>query len=365
MPRPKKTAPNRDGKMYEKKMTVGKDITGKPIRKSFYSSVSLADATRKGQEYIIAQKAAEITGTADTPQDCTFAEWAMKWLVTYKKPNVSENTYVDMYLLFTEKYLIPYFGHACLINIRQADVQKFFASIQSGLSESSLDKIKICLNGIFETAIDNDLCHKNPCKGVVYTAGVAKIDKHVYTDEQIIIVKDYYRDKLPEVVLALDTGLRRGEVLGLMWHDIDFKMRTLSVNRSIVDCKGGGTDIRPPKWDSYRTIPISTELCSYLSRLQSVSKSMYVFPTADGRIQSPRTWSHKLTRNMAKLHELYPDIPELTAHELRHTRGTQLRRNGADIYTIQKLMGHKDINVTASIYVHDEIETTRLNAKIV
>lgn len=53
-----------------------------------------------------------------------------------------------------------------------------------------------------------------------------------------------------------------------------------------------------------------------------------------------------------------------TAHELRHTRGTQLRRNGVDIYTIQKLLDHKDINVTAQVYVHDDLETTRMAAKI-
>ena len=56
---------------------------------------------------------------------------------------------------------------------------------------------------------------------------------------------------------------------------------------------------------------------------------------------------------------------ELTAHELRHTRGTQLRRNGVDIYTIQKLLGHKDVNVTAQVYVHDDVETTRAAAGII
>jgi integrase len=68
---------------------------------------------------------------------------------------------------------------------------------------------------------------------------------------------------------------------------------------------------------------------------------------------------------MSDFHKIYPEIQPLTAHELRHTRGTELRRNGADIYTIQKLMGHKDINVTANIYVHDDVETTRKAAKIV
>ena len=62
---------------------------------------------------------------------------------------------------------------------------------------------------------------------------------------------------------------------------------------------------------------------------------------------------------MANIQKEYPDIPSLTAHELRHTYGTQLRRKGVDIYTIQKVLGHKDINVTSEIYVHNELEALR------
>ena len=62
---------------------------------------------------------------------------------------------------------------------------------------------------------------------------------------------------------------------------------------------------------------------------------------------------------MKELAENNPDVPELTAHELRHTYGTMLRRRGVDIYTIQKLLGHKDIKVTTETYVHNEIETLK------
>ena len=63
---------------------------------------------------------------------------------------------------------------------------------------------------------------------------------------------------------------------------------------------------------------------------------------------------------MTGVHERHPDIPVLTLHEMRHTYGTSLRRNGVDIYTIQKILGHKDIQVTAEIYVHNELEELRV-----
>ena len=62
---------------------------------------------------------------------------------------------------------------------------------------------------------------------------------------------------------------------------------------------------------------------------------------------------------MTGVHKRHPDIPVLTSHEMRHTYGTSLRRNGVDIYTIQKILGHKDIQVTAEIYVHNELEELR------
>lgn len=62
---------------------------------------------------------------------------------------------------------------------------------------------------------------------------------------------------------------------------------------------------------------------------------------------------------MKRAREAYPSIPAVTAHELRHTYGTALRRKGVDIYTIQKIMGHRDITVTAEIYVHNELDVLR------
>ena len=87
---------------------------------------------------------------------------------------------------------------------------------------SMQDKMKLCLMGIFETAIDNDLCYKNPAKSVTYTSDKTKAVKNIYSDLEIKIVSGYAKSRIPEVAFILETGLRRGEVLGLTWSDIDF-----------------------------------------------------------------------------------------------------------------------------------------------
>ena len=125
MPRKKKNT-RADG-TYEYKATLGKDIYGKAIRKSFYSSKSLADAKAKAQEYIISSQVSALTGQAvGGRREDTFSRWAMQWLETYKRPAVTQNTYHSSYYLPVTRYLIPFFGDADLVAIQPIDVQRFF-----------------------------------------------------------------------------------------------------------------------------------------------------------------------------------------------------------------------------------------------
>lgn len=356
MPRPKKEQPNRKDGLYEVKITTGKTLDGKLIRKSFYSSISKDDARRQAEEWKINQKVAQQTGNIFVEKSVTFADWARKWLEIYKKPNVSANTYKLTYLNSVEKHLIPYFKNAELSVIQPADIQKFYNIKQSDLSLSMMKKLKLCLNDIFETAIENDLSYKNPARRIEVQSSVGKHEKKVYGDLQIQLVKNYAKKHMPEVVILLETGLRRGELLGLKWEDIDYKNLTLSVSRSIT-LENQSLVEKPPKWDSYRTLPLNQSTIQIFQSLEQTGN--YIFPSSSGDAQTPNTWSQKLARFMANIQKKYPDIPPLTAHELRHTYGTQLRRKGVDIYTIQKVLGHKDINVTSKIYVHNELEALR------
>jgi len=355
MARPKKELPNRADNLHEVKVKIGETFEGVAIRKSFYSPISKADARLKGEEYKIRNAVAEQTGTP-MQNKTSFKDWASKWLEVYKKPNVAENTYMYNYKNAIDNHILPYFGKSSLQNIKPIDIQNFY-STKRNLSRSALEKIAICLNGIFETAIDNDLIFKNPTRNVNFVSDREKNVKNVYTTDEIKIAKDFFKNKMPEVFLILCSGLRRGELLGLKWSDIDFKEEKLSVNRAISSKNGGGVVVRPPKWNSYRDIPIEADLLELLKTLPQNNE--YVFPNVDGvGCQLPCAWSNKLRRYMKKANEKL-NIPKLSAHEIRHTYGTELRRRGVDIYTIQKIMGHKDITMTTEIYVHNEFEVLK------
>lgn len=352
-----KKKPTRSDNRFEYKITLGRDIQGKLIRKSFYSTVSLADAKAKAEEYKVSTEVSARTGTAFISSSYHFDQWAQKWLETYKKPFVDINTYELTYASLVNGHLIPYFGQARLTDIRPADVQRYF-STKTACSVSRLKKMKSILNAIFESAIENDLCYKNPARNSTFRSTATKHDKRVLTDEQIETVKFYARNEqpMPEVILLLETGIRRGELLGLMWSDFDEQSQTLHIRRSLA-LKDGIVTANPPKWNSYRTLPLNAQTVQLLS--SQPQQGLYIFPNAKGQPNSPNSWSQKLGRWMTKLHLAHPEIPTLTAHELRHTYGTYLRRHGVDIYSIQKLLGHKDIQVTTEVYVHNEMDTLR------
>ncbi len=360
MARPKKDSKTgkRKDEQYEYKGFIGTTVDGRPKRKSFYSPISLDDAKSKHAQFLVDKKAAEITGTVFVEKGVTFAEWAERWLLVYKKPNVDENTYLYTYENTVRVHLIPYFKNADLRSIQPLSIQKFFSE-KASYSESMLDKFHMCLVSIFDAAIENDLCYKNPAKSktVSVVSSYVKTPKRVFTPEQLDVVRE--RCSMPQIVCALGSGMRPGEICGLMWTDIDLKNRTYSVNRSIADVKGGGITINPPKWKGYRTNPFEVvdDFYNLLVELNKEKKSVYVFPDDDGGAMSPRKLRDRIKSHFSKT--LPSDFPVLTPHELRHTYGTNLYRRGVDIYAIQKIMGHKDIKMTTELYVHNEVDNLK------
>lgn len=365
MGRPKKEAPNRNDGRYEVKVTVGKDFNGKLIRKSFYSYISKADAMAQAEQYKINKAVHDITGEAPEAPVTAFSTWATKWLETYKKGTVKEHTYLFTYKSNVEKYLIPFFGKAHLADIKQIDVQRYFNTVKKDngepLAKATLDMQKMILKSIFEAAIDNDLCYKNPVKNITYQKVSDKAEKHVWTKEQAQIAEKYCKYCLRlDIVVYLNTGIRRSELIGLKWSDIDFDNNTMHIQRAIVQTKGKVVIDKPKSKTSDRYIPFSEDFGNYLKRFRNDNE--YVLGT--NGYMNPGTYSSKYFPQFMKELSEMTGVPELTPHELRHTYGTIKREEGVDIYTIQRVMGHSDISVTASIYVHNDLEVLRRQLKL-
>lgn len=364
MGRPKKDKPTRSDGRYEVKVTIGKSLDGTLIRKSFMSTISTADARRKGEEYKIQYLANQIAGAPPIQEEVkktTFEAWANEWLNTYKKGTVKEHTYLFTYKSNLDKYLIPYFKDKDMPDIKQVDIQTFFNS-NNHLAKSTLNKHKIILQDIFERAMLNDICIKNPVKGVKITTAQHKKERSYWTNAELDLALKYALMRSDAIsigiVLMLTLGLRRSEALALMWSDVDFEKNLIHIQRSLVPTTGKLILGQTKSESSNRIIPINKTLINYLNGLEKTS--LYIISNDKGAMLSPNTFASSFKKYMDRLCEA-TGLQSLTPHELRHSFGTSLREQGVDIYTIQKIMGHADIGVTADVYIHNDLDVLRKN----
>lgn len=383
--RPKKEAPNRSDGRYEVKITIGTDINGKSIQKSFYSYESKDDARMQGLEYLRKLKAGD---EQDISRKKNFGVWTNEWLKTYILGKVKDSTYNNNFDIPTRLHIIPYFGKRNLSDIRPADIQKFLDMKAESYSASTVRKMRNCLLDIFDTAIENKLCTSNPVtRHIKASSTKPKTQKRFYTAEQRSKIIEYaktHRFGLPIIVMLL-TGISRSELLGLQWDDItpDYVMH---IRRGVTDVKNASTG----KWEVIvddglknefrrRDIPISEELYGLIQnkpRVLSLGGSIrnktplrkvrpaHIFHSTTGEVQSPHNFSYYVFKPfMSDMVEHFKsqeiDMPALTPHELRHTAATQWALDKVDLYTIAKLGGWTDLKMLAKVYGHADVEAMR------
>lgn len=293
------------------------------------------------------------------------------------------------------RHIQDMFGHMRLSDLKPDDVRHIYAAARkSGMSEAELHGTHVKLRQILQDAVDNELILRNPCTPV-------KLPKPTYRERAPLTAEEASRflsclmdeplsAKAAGTMLLLQCGLRRGEMLGLTWGDIDFKQRTLSVSRQFTNDK----TLRAPKSKmSRRTIAINDSLANYLTRWKSeqlVQLSQYtlsqgeetpvvngirVVTTGDGKYATVVNvdghnfdrWfrdfcvdngfgkyenvSRTFARNVKK-HTRGTHYSGLVPHALRHTQATLLIGEGADVKTVQARLGHASPSTTLSIYSH-------------
>lgn len=363
MPRPKKEKPNH-GQLYEVKISYGSDADGKPLRKSFYSSVSKADARKKADEWKLAQQVEVVTGEPLASADMPFDAWARQWLRDYKRGTVKENTYRETYERTVEKFLIPHFGRRSIAHIQPAQISGFLNQQAQKYTDTTLSKMRLCLRGIFGAAIDNGLLVRDPTRNLrPVVSRVKSGEKRTYTATE--------RDTLVEfckthrfglgVRILVECGLRCSELCGLQVGDIDLDARTLSVRRaSTADKHKPRLDV-PKSAKSVRTIPIGRDLCEQIRReFPDAPPETQIVVSAHGELYSPdRYTQHRYNLFMRDFVAAHPDIPRLSPHELRHTCGTLLYQRTHDIHAVSKYLGHANIGITSRLYVHDDADSLR------
>ena len=208
----------------------------------------------------------------------------------------------------------------------------------------------IHLRSIFKAAQENGLVAKSPVSSMLKPGGKKTAEKVALVPQETRLLVERVQNPRAHtfLLIALHTGMRRGEILGLMWEDIDFGQRIVHVRHNAILGKGETSIHDTLKTDAgRRDIPLTDELEAWLENYKKRSHSKFVLAMQNGK---PLTQS--AYKSMWKLVER--ELPEthVTAHVLRHTYVTRLFEAGLDIKEIQYLAGHSTVDMTLRVYTH-------------
>ena len=342
----------------EYRVSYGYDLSGELIRKSFYGKTQ-TECRQKKKEYDKRQ-------VIPIDKIYTVSEWSLRWLELYKKDKCSAEMY-DQYNHIIVKYINKNIGHLKLSAVKPAHIAEMMNKY-TDKSESFGKKIMLTLRGIFETAIDNDFCSKNPAKNIKPEFVKAK-EKEIFTEREIEIIEEFCfaeRSNISDAfVTLLHTGLRREELLGLKYSDVDFETSTIKIDRAVVYETGGKILKDELKTESSRrVIPMFPKVKKIFETKPRISE--FIFPIETGEFQSPNGFSGTYNRLLKRINRNNTEenqIRELSPHCCRHTFASRLSNKGVDIKIIQVILGHADISMTGNRYTHSTIDGLKFALK--
>ena len=277
-----------------------------------------------------------------------------------KKLYVKKSTY-SAYLLLIENHINPYFADK--EQITEEDVQKFvLTELRKGLSQKSIKDIIIVLKMILKFAVKQKLLAYNEIEIKFPTVG-EKTDLEVLNknDHKKIInyLQENFTFKNLGIYICLSTGMRIGEICGLLWSDIDVESGIIKVRRTVqriyvIDGETRHTEIlidTPKTKNSIRDIPMTTELYKIIKPLKKVVNNDFYVITNEAKPTEPRTYRNYYERLIKRL-----GIPKLKFHGLRHSFATRCIESKCDYKTVSVILGHSNISTTLNLYVHPNME---------
>ena len=346
-----------DGR-WEARIIIGHKNDGTPMYKSAFAKTQKS-ALKELHQLI------DLYRDVDLSEECrmTLGEWMDKWLDEYMLFTLRESS-INGYRNLIEHQIKPHIGDKRLASLTTADMQKFYNRIKrqgrvnehhfhgKELSNTMVRKVHMVLHQALNVAVRERLIVRNPTIGTT-------IPKKTYTEKQVLC--DSQLERFMEAIkvdkywydffyLEIMTGMRRGEICGIKWSDIDFNAGTLSIRRTITKKRGGGVSIGETKTTtSERTIILPPSVLTLLREKKAEAICEWVFPhyTNPSDPLHPDSAYGKL-KTLLKNAEL----PLIRFHDLRHTFATQAMQGGVDAKTLAGILGHTDASFTLDTYTH-------------
>jgi integrase len=334
----------------------------------------IATATVKGSRRAAEKELRRLLHTIDTgehvdPSRLTVRDWLTTWLAAVRE-EVAPKSF-ERYAEIVRNFLAPSLGNLPLVKLAPSHIQDAYNiwaaggrrdGKKGGLAPRTRRHIHRILYSALARAVEQQLLARNPAE--VFKKRLPKVDHREMTtlspeqSARLLAEIKHTRIYWP-VLLALATGMRRGEVFALRWRNVDLDRGSLRVMESLEQTKTG-IRFKAPKTDRTRTITLPAFAIAELRRLKREqaeelfmlgvrqSGETLVCARADGLPLQPQSLTHQFTRLIGRIKEL----PRVRFHDLRHSHATQLLLTGVHPKVAQERLGHASITTTLDLYSH-------------
>ena len=347
----------KDGR-WEGRYTAGHNLeTGKPIYRNVLGRTQ-SEVKEKLKTAIQETQSLDFSKTGQY----TVGQWMDVWYENYAKIKVRPSSH-QTYKGYIENHIKPNIGDIPLEKLTTLDLQRLYKTLLAngrvdrleskgqpkGLSPKTVRNIHQILSSALKLAQEQRIILTNPAEG----CALPKVEHREMKTLPVEQLQSFLREAKDSGVfelyyLELATGLRRGELLGLKWEDIDLEHGDLRVRRQIARINGKVVEAPLKTKNAYRTLPLAEDTISILNeQKKKVGSSPWVFPSATGGPISPDSVLHMLHRVLKRA-----GLPQVRFHDLRHTFATLALQNGVDIKTVSGMLGHFSAGFTLDTYAH-------------
>jgi integrase len=345
---------------YMVMLEVGDSGNRKQKKKSGFKTKKEATA------YLAEQQTSLIKGSYIEPSKTQFKDFIIDWFVNIKEKSVPRTA--DTYSILIEKYILIHFEDVPLANLNGMHIDNFINRLHTfeydkeskkTYSAATIRKVYNIICSSLDYAVDKGLIVKNVAKGATLPKDEEK-EMLVWDKEQVNrflrLIKDERLFTL--FYLALMTGMRQGELLGLRWKDIDLENHSLSV-KQVLSHNGKEFHTGAKTKAGNRTITLSEDTVLKLKRHRKIqleekiqfggefNKPDLVFCSQAGTPMNPRNVNRRFDQ-LVDIHQM----PSISFHGLRHTHATILLSQGVNVKVISERLGHSNIKITLQTYSH-------------
>ena len=345
-----------EGSIYRRKdglWTAQVTVEGKHISKYFKTQ-------QEARLWLLTTNSQIRDGLILSGANITYEQYLNEWLITIKS-TIRPKTH-EQYTQIVQQHILPYLGVIKLKDLRPDNIQSLYnRKLKDGASERTVILIHSVLHRSLNLAVKWELLGRNPADAVTRPR-IRRREMKTLDDTQVRSLIMVSKGTKYETLfwLAVNTGLREGELIGLKWSDLDWKTQKLQIQRQVQRTKDQGLMFCEPKSASGRRVVFlgktTIEMLRKHFELQQTERQFagakwkendLVFPTSVGTPMEPSNLL-KHFKDYLKL----ANLPDIRFHDLRHTAASLMLLKGIHPKVVQERLGHSDIGITLNLYSH-------------